>query len=552
MGWRAAWVLLAAAGGAVSVPACGGNAGAEEVGGDSGTDADADGAPESGADADAGGDADADGDVPVDIDPDSLPGDVTVHPARIDDVLTNPGMGFADFHFGWWCNLPPITFTPAECAPRVEGNWPENYPDAGTAYFRWSWRDIEPMRGEIDFALIDATIQSANVLGETLGFRIMTIAEGGRGVPDWLLAAPYNVPGLDFGGTFWPDYRNATFQEEHRRLYAALGARYNGHPAVDHVDIGSVGCWGEWNTACLSGVEGLFEVFSPAGDADREVTLAAYEELIDAVVDAFPVTPTVMLGQSSGWELRSMMHAIERGAGWRVDCWGDWGFWGWGTHMEDLYPTMIANATAADATFPNVWQHAPIQLEICGTLAQWQDEFGWTATAPDGEVYRTFQWALEQHASVLNGKFGPVPADYVPAMNDMLRENGYRFVIDVFNHAGTVRPGDSATFVSQWSNIGVAPAYNPRALAYRLRSAGRTVVLTSTADIRTWLPGAREVSDSFTLPADLEPGVYALEVALLDRAGTAPDTAALPPTQLGIAGRTADGWYAVSEVTVAP
>jgi len=217
-------------------------------------------------------------------------------------------------------------------------------------------------------------------------------------------------------------------------------------------------------------------------------------------------TPTVMLGQSSGWELRTMMHAIERGAGWRVDCWGDWGFWGWGTHMEDLYPTMIANATAADPTFPDTWQHAPVELEICGTVAQWQDEFG----------------------------------------------NGYRFVLDVFNHAGTVRPGESVTFVSHWNNIGVAPAYHRRDLTCRLRSAGRTVLFTSTADITTWLPGEHGLGDSFDLPADLEPRVYALEVALLDRAGTAPDTTALPPTRLGIEGRTADGWYAVSEVTVAP
>ncbi|MGB9339854.1 MAG: hypothetical protein WCB63_11475, partial [Polyangiales bacterium] len=93
------------------------------------------------------------------------PGTVTVEPSRIDEVLTNPGMGFASFHFGWWCNLPPITYPPEHCADRVRKQWPENYPESGTAYFRWHWRDLEPKRGEIDFAMIDRAIQSANELG---------------------------------------------------------------------------------------------------------------------------------------------------------------------------------------------------------------------------------------------------------------------------------------------------------------------------------------------------------------------------------------------------
>jgi len=45
-------------------------------------------------------------------------------------------------------------------------------------------------------------------------------------------------------------------------------------------------------------------------------------------------------------------------------------------------------------------------------------------------------------------------------------------------------------------------------------------------------------------------GTYAIEVALLDRAGTAPDTDPLVPLYLGIEGRGADGWYAISELTV--
>jgi hypothetical protein len=531
----------------ILLPGCG-SKGSGDGDGDAGSDVPLD------SPADTPADTPADrADLDVEIDPE---GRIDVTPSRIDDVLVNPGMGFTDFHFGWWCNLPPVTYTPEECAPRVEGNWPENYPDSAVAYFRWHWKDLEPVRGEIDFDMMDTAIQSANVLGETLSFRVMTIDEGDAGVPAWLMADPYNVPGewIPAGGgdTFWPDYRSTVFLDEHARFIGALGDRYDGHPAVDHVDIGTVGCWGEWNTACLTGETGIYEVFDPASDTDRNAILAAYSQMIDDHIDAFPGTPTVMLGLGYGWELETMLHATGRGAGWRVDCWGDWGFWGssW-THMEDLYPDMIANATAEDPGFADLWQTAPIQLEICGVMSDWHD-FGWSAAAPDGEVYLTFQWALDVHASVLNAKFNPVPADYVAAVDDLLRENGYRFVVDLFNHDETVSPGSETTFVSDWSNIGVAPAYNPRTLTYRLRSGTRTETFASGEDIRDWLPGSFTVVDTVTIPSDMEEGTYELEIALLDRAGTEPATEPLFPLYLGIEGRGSDGWYSISQITVAP
>jgi hypothetical protein len=462
-------------------------------------------------------------------------------------------MGFADFHFGWWCNLPPISFTPEECAPRVTSHWPDRYPEAAVAYFRWHWKDLEPVRGEIAFDLIDATIQSANLLGETLSFRVMTIAEGDVGIPQWLREPPYNVPGQWLSGTFWPDYRNQVLQAEHERFVQALGDRYNDHPAMDHIDIGSVGCWGEWNTACLDGAGGIFEIYSPQTQADYQEILTAYQQLIGDFVDAFADTPVVMLGLWSGadpdWELDTMLYAIEQGAGWRVDCWGDWGFWGGWNHMTHLYPQMIADATASYPPFADVWKHAPIQLEICGTIPQWLS-FGWSTDPPDGEVYKTFEWALEQHASVLNGKLTEIPVEYVNAIDALLMENGYRLVIDRFNHALRLRSGELTDFVSEWSNLGVAPPYLRRTLSYRLRNVGHQAVLASPYDIRGLLPGSHQLNDTLRIPADLPAGTYSLEVAILDRAGSEPATLPLAPLQLGIAGRGDDGWYLVSQVVV--
>jgi len=467
-------------------------------------------------------------------------------PSKISGVITNPGMGFTDWSFAWRCNVPLAGLTAAECAANVRSRWPTNYPRAGTAYFRWFWNELEPVKGQINFKMIDDAIAVANQLGETFAFRVMVP----EGMPQWLIDS---VPTYNHGGTRWPDSRSATFRAEHQRLLSSLGARYNGHPAIDHIDIGTVGCWGEWNTACISGVD-IFNAHNPsASEEEKDEVAAAYKELIHHHVTAFSNTPLVMLGigGEGGRSTEVMKYAMEQRAGWRVDCWGDWGYWGPGwNHQVNYYPQINAQMTQVYPDFKNVWKHAPVQLEVCGTIGEWESRLGWSANAPDGPVYKTFKYALDQHAAVLNVKSTAVPAAYVPAMNEMLEKQGYRFVIDAFAHSPSVGAGGELQIESTWNNLGTIPYYHRRALSYRLTGKGGTVVLSSETDIRTWLPGPSDVSDRFTVPATLPAGEYDLDVALVDRAGTNPTTTPLPPLQLGIGGRLNDGWYRLSRITV--
>lgn len=473
---------------------------------------------------------------------------VEVRPRRIEDVLTNPNMGVADFQMGWHCETPGMTAE--RCAQMQRHQWPKNYPDTAVTYFRWHWDQLEPERAKIDFTYIDRRIQASNLTGQTLSFRVMAIRENGAGVPAWLRE---QVQGVEVDGTFWPDYRDPVFQREHRRFVQALAERYDDHPAVDHVDIGPVGCWGEWNTACAKGATSLIEIYKPQSDAERDAIAAAYKQVVADYADAFATTPLVMLAVGSDDDPRMadiMAYALERGTGWRVDCWGDWSYFSrnW-SHHRTLYPKFMENARRRYPAFDEVWKHAPVQLEVCGTIQQWKER-GWSADAPDGEVYKTFQFALDQHAAVLNAKRSPIPDEYVPAMNELLRRNGYRYVVDRLRHPRLVRRGDALLLRSTWSNLGVTPSYTRRTLAWRLRNEGGSHEFTSDADVRKWLPGNWEMEENFRLPRDLPPGKYQLEVAILDRAGVNPETRPLPPLQLGIAGRSADGWYGLSEIVV--
>jgi hypothetical protein len=158
---------------------------------------------------------------------------VVVTPAEIGDLLPNPHMGWQTFH----------RFADAD--PALEGL------PSTSAYFRLYWRQIEPSEGVIDFAQLDDLLAGARRAGQKLAFRIMCVGTNRdyMHVPEWL--RDKGCPGSEFryhetGRVHWaPDMDNAVFQQAHFRLIRELGKRYDGHPDLDLVDIGSVGLWGE-------------------------------------------------------------------------------------------------------------------------------------------------------------------------------------------------------------------------------------------------------------------------------------------------------------------
>ncbi len=425
---------------------------------------------------------------------------VTVQPAEIDGILYNPGMGLADFHFGW--GEPP---------------GPSQYPRSTVAYFRWPWAALEPAEGQYNFSLVDGVIEEAKTKGETLAFRI--VADFETGPPQWLLDK--GVGSVKVQDGIFPDYNSRVFLNHHERLIKAFGERYAGSPHIDHVDIGSVGCWGEWNTACCQGVEALCNMYYPTHP--NQITI------IQWYFKYFPATPLVML---VGGPLK---YAVSQGAGWRGDCFGDYGLVSQQfNHMEHVY-----RPVAEDPLIRNAWKRGPIQFEICGVMQDWYDR-GY-------DIDLILKKGLEWHTSVLNAKSSPIPAAWRPRIDAFLKKLGYRIVLREMSHTTETIAGGSLHLRSQWENIGVAPFYRGWPLAYRLRSASDVVVATwrSTVDPRSWLPGVfHEVRDTVTVPKDIRTGTYSLDVAILTEDGR------LAHVDLAIEGKRADRWYRVSQVTI--
>lgn len=425
---------------------------------------------------------------------------VTVYPAEIDDILYNPGMGFADFHFGF--GHPPSV---------------SQYPRSTVAYFRWSWADLEPVEGEYNFRLVDDVITQARAKGETLAFRIMTEYE--KGSPAWLLEK--GVASVSVAGGTFPDYNDPRFLEAHERLLRAFGVRYGHSPDIDHVDIGSVGCWGEWNMACCFGVEARCKQLYATEDNQRKIT--------DWYFQYFPAVPLVMLvgGQ--------LAYATARGAGWRGDCFGDYGYFrsDW-NHMDHVYARKLRDPVVAEA-----WKHNPVEFEVCGVMQDWIDK--------GFDLDMILRKGLEWHVSVLNAKSSPIPEVWRSRIDEFQKRLGYRLVLRELTHTAETTPGGVVAVQSRWDNVGVAPMYHDHPLAYRLRSEQDDVVAQwhSRARPMNWFPGSPIlVEDAQPLGRDLPAGRYHLDVAILSEDG---GTAAV---ELAIAGKRADRWYPVSTLTV--
>ena len=425
---------------------------------------------------------------------------VTVRPREIDDLLYNPGMGFTDFHFGFG-HPPPI----------------EDYPRATVAYFRWPWAELEPTEGQYNFALVDRVIEQAKAKGETLAIRI--VSEYKTGTPQWLLDK--GVASVKESDGIFPDYNNPIFLEYHERLIRAFGARYGRSVDIDHVDIGSVGCWGEWNTACCIDVKAQCEAFYP--------TEANQIAITDWYLKYFAGTPLVML---VGGQLE---YAAARGSGWRGDCYGDYGYFmpTW-NHMDHVYGPAVANPVVGEA-----WKRGPVQLEVCGYIHEWHER--------GFDLDRILEKGLEWHLSVLNAKSKAVPRIWRPRFDAFLKKIGYRFVLREMSHASEVPAGGLLSLRSHWENKGVAPIYHAWPLAYRLRSSADQVVAqwTSHADLKQWLPGpSPEVVDTLVVPRSVPEGTYTVDVAILSEDGRSPNV------DLAIEGKRADRWYPVSNVRI--
>jgi hypothetical protein len=216
---------------------------------------------------------------------------VIVKPEETGEILANPGIGWETFHR----------------TSKQDRNLPSWIPST-IHYSRWGWGELEPQQGELNTAFLDKVLKETHDSGQTLAFRVMccSTTRGRPYHPTWCskeLIADYNgVSPLPI-----PDMDDPVVLKAHLDFIKRLGERYDGHPDIDQVDLGSIGWWGEWH---LSG-----------STKCKLPTLENRMKVVNAYVAAFKKTSLLMLIGDGD----CLKYACDHSTGWRADCLGDMG-----------------------------------------------------------------------------------------------------------------------------------------------------------------------------------------------------------------------------------
>jgi hypothetical protein len=440
---------------------------------------------------------------------------IVVRPKAIDDVLVNPGKGITTFqrfndeplNTGLkWSEEGPTA--PLQDQPGID------FPRTSISYCRWFWSTIEPQSGAVRWEILDSALEEARKHGQTLAIRLMPYDEK-HPLPEWYRtsgARRANKSGDADEEVWQPAFSDPLYLKYWGRLVAATGARYDGHPYLDTVDISSVGYWGEgWSP------------YMP----DFEVQKA----LIDIYFDAFHKTPLLMNFDQEP----ALAYGTARGAGWRLDCLGDMRTSSdnpyFPPEMLDVYPQQVVRAGIHE-----VWKRSPVSLETCWVPGYWKEQ-GW-------DVDYILDQALRWHVTSVNVKSSAIPKEWKQQFDNFQKKMGYRFVLRRFEYPRAARRGQMMAIQSWWLNAGVAPVYRDYQLAVRLRSDRATAVTRTDARVRDWLPGDAVWNGNVYVPDDLPPANYQVAVGILD------PRLEKPAIQLAIEGRDPEGWYPVGQVEV--
>ncbi len=389
---------------------------------------------------------------------------------------------------------------------------------SGSAYFRWMWLDIEPEEGVYYWDLIDSHLARARENGQTLEFRIMLEwpAAYETGIPDWLVdkgvsLRPTSCEGHDY---YSPDLQDPVIKEHHIKLIRALGDRYDGHPDLGSVDIGSVGMWGEWHMYC-----------HPELMPDREERTA----IIDLYYESFPNTPLVALVDDKD----AIAYAASKGrSAWRGDCWGNYlpeGA-GWNHHADSYWP--------ANERIPEAWKNGPVALESCYTMKSWYSE--------GNAITQIVDDAISWHATLAHNKSDYIPDKYRSEIERLVMKLGFRLVLRRIMYDHIMKTGSLLTLKLDWENLGIAPPYRDHRIAFRMRDANNnlTGIFMSEASIQGWLPGSQSVNIEYPIPDNISTGHYTLELGLVFH--SAPDRM----VPIANEGKTDDGWYQVGRIEI--
>ena len=374
-----------------------------------------------------------------------------VHPETHEEALVNPGMGMVYYHYSnrlWAYGL--------NTKPGDTLDW---FPGTSVAYLRVLWNDVEPKEGVFHWDIFDSILQNWLAKGKQVAFRIICCSQIENATPDWVRAAgakgiwfKYLGPDSDSLERWEPTYDDPVFLEKLARFLKAFAARYDGHPAVAFVDVGSFGLYGEGHTGRTARLS----------RAETERMAKLHMELYRKLLPKTYLVVSDDVAGSGDVSTRSdlMEWAHERKIGFRDDslmcakqswCHAHWG------------------RNAADHRLPVVLETG--HYNLCSARGNWRADRLLESVVAHQASYLAIQGFPEETLCKHAGE-----------IMEINRRLGYRFVLRTVEYPESVCQGSNFVIRSQWANAGVArlPFNVSATLAWSLVDGDGAVVWSVT------------------------------------------------------------------------
>ena len=466
------------------------------------------------------------------------------------EVLRTPGVGI---HAG--ISHPPTPKERATCSFVSDSEKDEKAGlKPGAFYMRLLWQDIETSDDVFDLQMLEEVLDCAHKKGKAIDFRVQLAwpnypkyhnksrgldpnKQYSMGLPDWLKEKRgFKSKQTTIGSPEQPpymlaDWDNKVFWREHAELIKTLGDAFDGHKALNSIDIGSVGFWGEWHYD-LGPKNRLGQEYLPSVQKQKEI--------IDLYKLHFKNTPKIALEDSFnrltfddvGAETARYVMASED-IGWRGDSWGS-------KYFNGRYDKEQKNI------IPDLWKKGNISIETSADFYHWESD-----PSDFDRLKRSLAFAENWHTSRIHTKSGYVPDAFIVPLRSLAKKLGFRFVLRSASHDSAVSAGDVLNVKMGWQNKGIAPSYRDFRVAFRLKNSAGEVVkdssVISSLSIKGWLPNptARDKVVSFDVPRSVRTGDYTLETALVFHAAL--------DTTLPVAveeANNADNWLPIGPLTI--
>lgn len=324
--------------------------------------------------------------------------------------------------------------------------------------------------------------------------------------------------------------------EAHEKAIKALAERYDNPAIISFIQIGSLGHWAEFHN-WPEDISGKFPSLS-ISDQYVQHYIDHFKNVKLGMRKPYPIAKNNNLGLFN--DVFGMQDSTDQFLDWTVNGWNEIG-----SYVDDASEFSSPEEAQQASAMADFWKSNYSGGEFAnGNVRLYID---------DTTIMDTLRQVRESHTSWM----GPCsPADILKSDPDadlyqhnidaLINVMGYNFILESVTHTGKAKAGNELDITMQWNNIGVAPFYYDWPLELSLADSKGKIVAktTTTADIRTWLPGTITTTQSIKIPKSLKAGKYTLCVAIID-----PSTGE-PGIKLGIEGLRSDGRYTLNNITV--